>query len=692
MVRKRARGFTLTEIVVTITLLAIMATLTLKGFGGGADKVSTLALATAVADELRASRELAVSNGHPVAIGIPTGGGEVATSIYRLSGWSKPLVTWSQSYGGDYPRLGFAAARWSGASFTDGAPNPPLSKAGAFQLSDWVPTERRSDSIICFTPDGGVVTKSNPALPPLPALDGRYTIVIAKEPTVSGRTISAGEEAVVVYVSANGAVEVSKGTPGASLPRSGGTPSTADYIPRESLSGSAEIWLSEIMIRPEPGSGADADAYCTPGQQVTFELYAYDPEGRELFTQWKQSGNTSKRGTFTFPTSNTGNLTVEAERMEWVPNPDHHAINWNGAPAPTGGCFRSRWTWTVPLNSTPGDEFYVEADVQDATGQATIKNPPEKRTLGGPPAGRLLAEVWNPTLNRWEIVRMNPDGTGRQLLTPAGVEEVMPSVDGSGTKMAYLSGPIGNVGNRYVKIRSLSGGGEFTIAGPAAFTSVSISPDGQWVSYRDNGSGTLFFRKVDNSKTLSVSQSWGGSVAAIPKSRTGWSGDGRYAVWESNSNLLVTDLTAVSSNSHVIFTYSGTEQLFAPMCFTPISGGGEHVVFTVGNVNPVLGLVRFGASNCSPNTGNIASGITMVDLEGTPGSPYGSGTFNDGLPSVSSKGNLLVLPREDFSIGNARSALVAEWQPGWSTGATFVSNSAAPRLIKQNVRSLVWLP
>lgn len=696
MGRKRTLGFTLIEVVVTLVLLVIMMAVTLKGFGGGPDRVSTLALATAIADELRASRELAVSNGHPVAIGIPAEGGEVATSIYRLAGWNRPLVTWSQGYDGDYPRLGFAAARWASAqgTFTGGAPAPPLSKAGVFQLSDWVPPEHQNDSIICFTPDGGVVTKASPALPALPALNDRYTIVVAKDPKVSGRTISAGGEAVVIYVSANGAVEVSKGTPGTSLPSSDSAPSTASYVPRETLSGSADIWLSQIMIRPDPGPGAGADAFCTPGQQVTFELYAYDPEGRELFTQWKQGGSTPKRGTFTFPTSNTGNLTVEAERMEWVPNPDNDSIDWNGAPEPPGGCFRSRWTWTVPVDSTPGDEFYVEADVQDATGNATVKNPPVRRTLGGPPSGRLLAEIWNPTLNRWEIVRMNPDGSGRQLLTPAGVEEVMPSVDGSGTKMAYLSGPIGNINARYVKIRSLTGGGEFTIAGPAQFTSVSISPDGQWVSYRNNGTGTLYFRKVDGSKTLTAAQSWGGSVAAEPKSRTGWSADGRYAVWENNTELLVTDLTAAGNNSSVIFSYdSGVEQLFAPMCFTPPPGGDEYVVFTIGNNNPVLGLVRFGASGCIPNTGTIASGITIVELEGTPGIPYGSGTFNDGLPCVSSKGNLLVLPREDFSTpNNARSALVAEWQPSWPTGATFVSNSAAPRLINQNVRSLVWLP
>lgn len=679
------------EIAVTVTLLVIMAAITLKGFGGGADKVSTTALATVIADELRASRELAVSSGHPVAIGIPTNGGsqEVATSIYRLAGWNVPLVTWSQGYEGDYPRLGFAAASWTPAvgTFANGAPVPPLSKSGLFQLSEWIPVSRGSDSIICFTPDGGVLTNN------LPALDRRFTIVVAKDLIVNSGVASSGSEAAVVYVSVNGAVEVSKGTPGVTLPTSASPVANAPSVPREAHTGIGRIWLSQIMVRPEPGSGTTADAFCTPGQQVTFELYAYDPEGRELFTQWQQSGNTPKLGSFTFPTSNTGNLTVEAERMEWVPNPDNSSIDWNGAPDPLSGCFRSRWTWTVPVNSVPGDEFYVEADVKDATGTATIQNPPVRRTLKGPPAGRLLAEIWNPTLNRWEIVRMNPDGTGRQLLTPAGVEEVMPSVDGTGTKMAYLSGPIGNINARHVKIRSLTGGGEFTIAGPAQFTSVSISPDGQWVSYRNNTTDTLFFRKVDGSKTLTASQTWGGGVAAVPKSRTGWSADGRFAVWENDTELQVTDLTATGNNSHTIFTYgTGGERLFAPMCFTPPGGGGEFVVFTIGNINPVLGVVRFGSASCTPSSGSIASGITMIELEGSPGAPYGSGTFNDGLPSVSSQGNLLVLPREDFSMGNTRSALVAEWQPGWPGGPTFVSNSAAPQLINRDVRSLVWLP
>jgi len=662
---------TLIEIVVTFTLVVLLVALSLNSLKQGSSKTSTLALAAALTDEFRAARQLAISNGHPVAIGIPRAGSDVANSIYRLEGWNVPRVTWSKGFGGDYPELGFAAAQWSNPGFSTTVVEPPLAKASGFDLDVWA-AAHLSDSLICFTPDGGVTTNS------LPALDGRYTVVVAQNPQVSGNTITAGSEATAIYISPGGAAEYSKGTPGQTLAAGSGS-NPAALKARDNLEGGGTIRISKITIAPASES-ASADAFCTPGQQVTFELYAYDPEGRELFCQWKQSSSTPRLGTFTVPPSQTGPLRSEVERMEYVPVAPA-GVDWSSTTAPVGGCFRARWTWTVPLGSQPGDVYEVEADVQDATGTATIENPPSKFTFPAPPAGRLLVEMFNPFLGRWELVRMNPDGSGRSCLTPPGVEESMPSVDGSGTKLAFLQGPIGNINDRYVKVRSLTGGGEFVIAGPGRYTSVSISPNGRWISYRLDdpdtaGAGTVHFRELGGSTNFSFPQSWSGTVLDVEKCRTGWTADGLYALWGNGTEIRRTELAVQDNQS--FYTDGGTESLFAPTCFIPPGGGPERVVFTVGNFNPYLAQITL----AGPHVEN------KVDLAG-PGSNSGSGTFNDGLPSVSSDGSQLIIPREELSSPDTRSALIAVWDNGIGD---FVSNPATPIIIQQNIRSAVWLP
>jgi type II secretory pathway pseudopilin PulG len=695
MKRRTERGLSLIELVVVFSIAVLIIGITISSLKPGKDKTSSLALAAAIADEFRAARQLAISHGYPVAIGIPTGNGgsQAADSVYRLEGWNVPRITWSQGYGGDYPQLGFAAARWSPASgtFSNGATVPPLSKIGVFTLNTWVPAAHQNDSIFCFTPEGGIVTNA------LPALNDRYTVVIAKDPQFSAGTLTAGEEPAVVYISANGAVDYSKGTPGTTLSPAGPAPNRAAFKPREQLAGSAVIRLSEIVVRPN-ANDPNADAFCTPGQQVTFELFAYDPEGRELFTQWTQSqvapvgGN--KLGSFTFPRSTEGGLVQEAERMEYVPNPPA-GINWGTAQPPPGGCFRSRWTWTVPLTSVRGDVFQVEADVQDATGNATIENQPSPLRLPAPPPGRLLVEIFNVFLNRWEIVRMNPDGSGRLMLTPVGTEETMPSVDHNGTKMAYLSGPPGNVDNRRVKVRSLTGGGEFTIT-PAAgrYTSVSISPDGGWLSYRLDGTapgqGTNFIQRIDQpaGTAWSFPQNWGGSVVDVERSRTGWSEDGRYAVWGNDTSIIATDLTNGTNNT--IFTYSPiqNERIFAPTCFRPMGTGPEKMLFTIGNINPVLGHIPFNPTGSGSGSFNDGT-ITLIDLN-AGGGGAGSSVFDDNLPSVSIDGHSLILPREDRSIGSQRSALVVDWVGNDTTG-NFISTPPG-RSLNHEIRSATWLP
>ncbi len=712
--RSPERGFTLIELCAGMALVVLLFAISVNALRSGAPKSSPQALAMALADRMRGARLLAIRSGHPIAIGIPaTNGNPVSTSIYRLEGWNAPHVSWSRSFSGDHPGVGFAGASWSpsAGTFSNGAAAPPVSKFGVFNLTNWIPAAHATDAIYCFTPDGGVVTNSQPAL------DGRYTVVVARNLVVGGTQATGGGNPYVVYISTAGAVEVGTGVPGTQL--FGGAP-VADGAPklRDSLAGKAQVNLSDIVVAPNPGS-VTADGFCVPGQHVTLELWAYDVEGRELFAKWNQTSSGGSLGTFSFPYVNSSNtfLTGELERMEYVDQVPAY-VNWTpSTAAPTGGAFRGRWSWTVPIDSRPGDRYTLEADVRDAKGEVDILNaPPRTFTTQVPPEGRLIVERLNAATGAWELVRMNPDGSGEKVLTRPGMEEFMPSVDRNGDKLAYLQRPIGGT-QTAVKVRSIHGGQEDTIAaagsGVGNFTSVSISPDGQWVSYRDDhgptgvGSapvvGELITVRVDGSREFRRPQSWefgfGPNAQPLKKSRSGWNwvnpGTEEWMRWGNQSTLVATNLaddpTDPGRDALVINTITSVlgsyiEQLYAPTVFTE-PGGTQRIIYTIGNVDPVLSHIPFDVDPGTPPLTGNTNMFTMVDMDGPTIARPGSAGENDNFPSVSSDGRFLFLPRENMASG-ARKAIMIPWD---GVTGNYVGSPTNLEIV-QDIRNVIWIP
>ena len=75
-VRKSTRrGFTLTEVLFTLVMLLILTGLSLSALRPGKAKGPSRGLAMALEEELSSARQLAISSGHPVALGMPTENG-----------------------------------------------------------------------------------------------------------------------------------------------------------------------------------------------------------------------------------------------------------------------------------------------------------------------------------------------------------------------------------------------------------------------------------------------------------------------------------------------------------------------------------------------------------------------------------------------------------------------------------------
>lgn len=672
-------GLTLVEITFVMALVVLLAYLSLSALKPARERTSTHGLVAAVIDEFKAARELAIRSGQPVAVGLPTNGGSnpMACSIYRIKGWNTPYVTWSVGYSGDYRGYGFAAATWAGAPPAGAVNLAPSAKFFSFDnaaLMEWLPDDTEQDYIFCYLPDGSLITNS------MPASDGRYTVVVAGEPNFTGAVpggvqITAGNNPITIYLSPAGGVESRPGCPGGTIAPGAGTAQVSDPKGRTKPppTNSQRIILSDLIVRPNP-TGLPGEGVCVPGQYVTLEILAYSPEGVPLFANWVHTEGTitPEKGAFTYPDGQGALLQGEADRMEYLPYDKLTAVQrqsvfWGGfAPAVGQGVFRAQWSWTVPLSSQEGDEYQVTVNVQNASADATIVNGPPPVKLNPAPPGRMVVERRDPLTGLWQLWRMNPDGTGEQLLSPKGVSEILPTLDRAGTQLAFLQGPAGA---RYVKVRALEGGLEHTVAGPGNFTSVSLSPDGSWVSYRDDTggptNGTLITTRIDGSTSFTKPQGWYGGGYAVKKSRSGWSWDGKYMLYGTENTIAVPRVYAVDlSNpgppgdpgSEFIGPIIGPiahERLFCPTVYN--DGGQERVLVSCSGQDAfLLDLPVTDYTSGTIATGEYAfSGMPLYPFRpeiGGPGSP-GSTDLDDDYPSVSLDGQSLFVTRSPKTFG-----------------------------------------
>lgn len=691
------RGFTLTEVLFTLTLLLIIAGMSLSALKPAKAKGPTRGLAMALEEELSAARQLAISSGHPVALGMPTKDGPVACSIYRLEGWNRPNLTWVKAFSGDYPGVGFVAGDWGSVSGIPDAPQSSVSKLAGFKLSEWLPSDCENDYIFCFTPEGGLVGKN------LKAVNGRYTVVVGSNLQASLGRVTAGNEPMTLCVSPYGGIDLVTGVPSGTLPPGGG-PATAISKPAQitDFDDDGGVRISEIKMFPKLDSSG-LEGRCVPGQYITLEVYAYDPEGRGLFAKWKQEPNA--RGIFTYPdgkAASSAPLVSEVERMEYLHEaPDD--INWNPSSfKPTGGVFRARWGWTVPFDSKPGDRYEIEVDVKDVKGQCTIVNPPEKIVIEPAPDGKLIVEKQIDGI--WQFVQLNPDGSNDRIISPPGVQETNASLDSARTKMAFLQG-TGTA--KYVKIRALDGGYERTIAGPGNYTSVSLSPNGTWISYRfQTGSvldGTLVIQKVDGDGRIEVPQNFPGfnPATGTPRSRSGWTPDSSFVIYEGVNTLEWICLRDTSSRGTLLNPVPHgvyIEQPYAPTVYN--ASGQERVLFSFGSYDPILAgipLNRSGNSittspNLDFNTSFTTSGTTTSNMfvDMSPGLPgAGSSALDDCYPNISADSRYLVLNRttenDDIDSVNQTVMFVEQAPSGNFVGP-------ATRQLTGAIRRAIWVP
>lgn len=523
MKRNRARGFSLMELMVALSLGALLMTMGFTGLNKAKTSGGSRGLATAVAGEFRLAREKAIAKGSPVAVVVREG---VSQSLFFLEGETLPVVTRTVNYEGDYPYGAICSPTYAGPSFGAEAPVPgSKSDAWKARLASWLPSEYTNDSVFMFTPNGSVVTNG------VPSAQGLHYVVVAMGATVSGRALTSAAEPQTVTISQSGAVEQFGRLLGSTggVSNSGGGASTAPRPPAPQGPYTAivpTILKSRVTPAAEEVDG-NLVHVLDKGEYLALEIFAHSGDGRPLYAGWMDTPVTKMalpnvddyKGAFSVPGG-------ELERMEFYPEFD---VDENGSIDPTRevNIWRSVWTWTPPPNADSGDKYDLSVDVTDATHQEKAAIRDMKPVVISPPGEIVFERRLNPG-ERWHLYTMWADGTRVTPITKGNHDYRCASATADGKLIAYERD------GREVWVMNADGTGQIRVTDNGDCP--TISPTGNTVSFMRGNS--VVIRRIDiaGSPPIVLPSARTAVVGAPnPSNRIAYSPDGKWVYYTAST-------------------------------------------------------------------------------------------------------------------------------------------------------------
>lgn len=403
--RRSRLGFSLLELILAAAIMAVVGGFGLYSLSRGRDSTQSRGMAQEVAEELKAARQLAISKQKPVAIAFP--GGASCQKVYQLEGLSVPVVTRERDYSASYPSSVMFWGLWTGGVNEVLATQEVDSQ---YRLADWGPLPS-SDPVLYFTPSGTVQSNGLAVYN-----GGEYRLLVSNgvEGT-PGSAPSAVHKPYTVRISKAGAVAVTEGVVGASIPERPGlaVPAMTDAVP-DYPAPSGSLQISSLTTEPKPTHPPNSNAYTVVPVQgyITLVARATEPHGEAPLLWW-----TCDRGKFS--TDRPITMDYDFERKEWV----------------------GRLAWTPPESANPGDTFRLTCHVKNKDGTVS-------QDLGA--AGsvevarseRIASVNTDGTYENFYVAWMNSHGTNVINLTvPDQVwEQLTPVWAPNGTKLAFYSG------------------------------------------------------------------------------------------------------------------------------------------------------------------------------------------------------------------------------------------------------------
>ncbi len=452
----RRRGFSLLEMVVVFTLMALAIGTTVISLRRTIDREGPRGLAHTVASDIRAARAEAQRSGSVVAYCIPRGSASTspfARSAVTRKGEQRGDVYRVHGYQGDFDASLFVG-NWPGASL---AAIPPSTLS-----AEWA-TSLDGQFAIIFRPDGTAFS------PSIPRLDGHFAIVTGHGFTQGADlmglpTLSAATDPNLVLVSESGSVSVVENkTPTSGLTVGGEVPTEVAEIVNTALPSGSSPSITNIRYLPSRVPGLDPGVGQTytqihPEQRegedleyglATLEIRASNPSGGPLYYELTSTPSQGLAGNFS-DQNNRG-------RMSYTPRSDSTGWDWTAVVSwrpPPGADPETEYKFKVRVFNDDGLEDVIESGagllpvfrtlsspriaLEDALGRIYLANMDgasimeltspdqgESRPFFSPDGTRLFTFGDSSPVSS-QLIARNADGSGRRVLSniPIGANAV----------------------------------------------------------------------------------------------------------------------------------------------------------------------------------------------------------------------------------------------------------------------------
>lgn len=351
---KRLRGFSITELMVAMFILALVVGLGVIQTRPQGGKTNAKQMALMVAAELRAARSTAMQSQVPVAVVFPNNSNAVphTRSLYNLKGVTRAKITRYADFANESGAY-IVNAGWAPGELATPVPGD------TFSLEGW-PRNPTTDYIYCFKPDGRCVTND------LPVVDGQFRLAVVSGLDYTPSAAPTGSATVTnppayfeltkvsdpwtISISPAGSVSLQQGLFSGPALAAGGAPIEPPAPPITPANMPNEVpQINDVGLEPRPvdatANGFDAVLPLSrPGfismLQVTVD--ATDPDGDPLTAEWTAV-----------------NLTG---------NPDDAGEFTNGATGVSQSTNRLTQVWYPPYNARPADKFELTCEVRDDLG------------------------------------------------------------------------------------------------------------------------------------------------------------------------------------------------------------------------------------------------------------------------------------------------------------------------------------
>jgi len=423
----RRRGFSLLEILVAVSLLALLVGLAVSQQPAARRRATAEGLAQVVGQHLRNAQSLALLSGTPVALVFPSGGGSTPFSqgCYRISGRQGGRISQVVDFSKDFP--GFSIFLGAGPrGGQDGRPAVLGLEDDGFQLSSYqLPYPQ--DFALIFLASGQVVSNG------VPHHQGDYQLVVCQGGEVQAASypqpelaqlppcyqLGSAHQPWTITLSSLGQVRTQAGGPGGVQLSEQARPVSIGPLPGLTPPVSQLPRLLSLAVFPDPAQmprPTGVDSLVPRDGLLTLEASAESPQGLDLFVRLEDVSN-SHRG---------ASSSDRWSPMVW----DAPSRRWRGQ------CY-----WRPPSDCSDQERFQVQLRVKDAAGnlsqidqvagielQVTV---PHQRMHYWPLA---LAGTQNMGLHAVE-----EDATRNRRITnpPETFQDVLPSISPDGQHIAY---------------------------------------------------------------------------------------------------------------------------------------------------------------------------------------------------------------------------------------------------------------